>query len=482
MKKNKVIAQLMALPEKEFRRFGKFVRNPANNKKDTLIRLYQFVVKNHPEYEERKFTKAQCFLYVFPDLEFQYERLNGKADELVSKKLKNPLYDMKNLIDDFIIQQELADQSHEKTILLIKGLFKRQMYDKAFQLINKELYRLEGMAGDDFYHHFYQFQMLDLKLINSLNKLNLSSSNFEKLQQLLDSFFVHAKLKTGYETKNRAQLFGENIDVLFFEEAKKAIEENRINSTNYAVHFYAKISNLKDTSSLEDYLEVRNFYFDKIDNFPNKLIQEPLIYLLNYCMKVYEAGRKDFLTEMFELYKFGLDHQLLLQNGHLATSDFKNIVVLATTLCQLDWAKKFVTNYAKLLTDNDRENVVLLCKAQVECESNNLRKVLKILQDVEFNDVYDNLMSRSLMLRAYYNLNEWNALEFFLEAYSKFVRRNMGLSEEVKISLFNMIKFTKVLIQAQFKQTSKKQLLEKLESYSSIYNKNWLTLKVNEFK
>jgi len=482
VKKNKVIAQLIALPDKELKLFGKFVRNSINNKKETVTRLYQFVVRNHPDYNERKFSKTQCFLYVFPELKPQMERLNGSADALISKKLKNPLYDLKNLIEAFIIQQELAEQSHEKTILLIKGLFKRQMHDKAFQLIDKELKRLEGMIGDDFYHHFYQFQLWELKLYNSIDKVNISAESFDKMQQALDLFIVHTKLKTGYEIKNRSELYGENINVHFFEEFKMAVGQKIIDHHNYSVHFYDKISNLKNTSSLEEYQAVRNYYFENINNFCIKEKREPLIYLLNYCTKIYGAGNKNFLVEMFELYNFGLAHQLLLQNGNLAASDFKNIVVLASTLLNFHWAKEFIKHNSILLIGKDRKNIISLCNAQIECDMCNFKGVLTELRDVEFNDVYDNLMSRSLMLRAYYNLNEWNSLEFFLEAYTKFVKRNTGLSNEVKASLFNMIRFTKILIQAHFKNTTKKQLMEKFDSYSSIYNKNWLSVKVNEFK
>jgi len=482
VKKNKVIAQLIALPDKELRLFGKFVRNPANNKKDSVTRLYQFVAKNHPNYDDRKFSKTHCFLYVFPELKQQYEKLNGKADELVSKKLKNPLYDLKNLIEDFIIQQELTLQTHEKTILLIKGLFKRQMHEKAFQLIDKELKRLESMVGDDFYHHFYQFQLCELKLNNNIDKVNPSAENWKKLHNSLDLFIIHSKLTTGYAVRNISKLYGDNFIILFFEEAKKAVESSHIKNMNCSIHFYAKISNLTGSSSLEDYLKVRNFYFENLYKFPNKAIQEPLVYLLNYCMKIYEAGNKIFLEEMFKLYKFGLENQLLLQNGNLSTGDFKNVVVLATTLCKLEWAKQFVSQYADLLNEKDKGNITSLCNAQIECGKQNFKEVLSILRDVEFNDVYDNLMSRSLTLRAYYNLSEWDALEFFLEAYLKFVKRNTGLSEEVKTSFYNMIKFTKILIQAHFKNITKKQLVEKLDSYSSVHNKNWLSLKINEFK
>jgi len=482
MHKNKIVKQLQALPAKELKLLGKYIKNSTYSKKEIVIRLYEFVAKYYPNFEDKKFNKANCFNHLFPELKFKLEQLNGSADEFITKKLKNPFYDLKQLLEDFIIHQELTLDSHEKTILLIKGLFKRQMHEKAFQIIDKELKRLEGIIGDDFYHHFYQFQLWQLKLYNSLNKINLQSNNHEKFLQSLDLFIIHSKLKIGYEVKTRDQLYGEKYNILFFEEAKKTIESNLIDHSNYAVYFYAKICNLENTSSLEDYLKVRNFYFDNLDKFSDKIIRDPLIYLFNYCEKNYKAGNKAFLEEMFELYKFGLDNQLLLQNGYLASSDFKNIVVAATTLSKLDWAKKFISQYAILLPIENRENIALLCSAQIEFSLHNFNKVLSILSNVEFNDVNDNLLARSLTVCAYYNLSEWNALEFFLEAFAKFVKRNTGLSNEVKTSWFNFIKFTKILIQAHFRNVTKKQLLEKLKSYNTIYYETWLTVKVKEFK
>jgi len=254
-----VIAQLIALPEKELKLFKKFVGSLTNNKKDSICRLYEFLAKNHPVYDEKKFTKRACFLHVFPELKPKLNQLNGKGDELITKKLKNPLYELKNLVDDFIIQQELATQSHEKTILLAKGLFKRQMHDKAFQLIDKELKRLEGMVGEDFYHHFYQFQLMELKQNNVMDKVKEASNLAHHALQHLDMFFTHSKLKLGYELTNRKRLLGEKIDIFLYDALLELIQERNHIKVTPSILMFKNLSQLNSEVSFDVYKKVKQY-------------------------------------------------------------------------------------------------------------------------------------------------------------------------------------------------------------------------------
>jgi len=482
VKKNKVIAQLMALPPKEFRRFGKFVRNPANNKKDTLIRLYQFVVNNHPEYEERKFNKAQCLLYVFPELEYQYERLNGKADEFVSKKLKNPLYEFKNLIEEFIIQQELAVRSHEKTMLLIKGLFKRQMHDKAFQLIDKELKSLEGMVGDDYYHHFYQFQLLELKQDHVLDKVKINPHIYTNLINNLDLFYLDSRLRFECIIKDRKENFDNLYNNLFAKDIKSLVENYEIEKMTPTIKLYSKLIVLSDSANIEEFSETKHYFYNNVNDFSLSNKNDFGIYLFNYCNYKSKKGEKDFLKQAFELRRFALEKRIIFENGFLKPIDFTNLIVMSTTLKEFDWTFEFIEQYAKYLPDERRQSIVGISKAQIEAEKpdGDFKKVIELLRDVVYFNVYDNMQARSIMLRAYYRLKEWQTLSYFLESFYKFIDRNTTIGLDYKLSCKNMIKFTRILMNAQHKTVSKSSLIKKLDSLNPIVAKKWLTNRINE--
>lgn len=468
------------LPENEFKLFGKFVRNPINNKKDTVIRLYQFVAKNYSNYDSRKFSKTQCFLYVFPELKPQMERLNGKADALISKKLKNPLYDLKNLIEAFIIEQEMAAQSHEKTILLIKGLFKRQMHDKAFQLIDKELKRLEGMIGDDFYHHFYQFQLTTIKLKNTTNKVKDASNLTQDSLKYLDIFFTHSKLKLGYESITRQRLLGDKVSLFLYDELLEYLNDKNIFESIPSILMFQKLAQLKANASFEEYERVKNYFFEKFDKILNADKKDLIIYFINFCLTKTKRGLNIFLEEIFEFYQFGLEHELLLENGKMYPDDFRNIVTIGTVLKKYDLVESFINEKSAFLPFELRNSIVLISRAQLEKSKGNLSKVIDLLKEVEFTSVHDNLVARSLLMRCYYELGEFHTLSYFLEAFVKFVKRNTSLSEEVKLAVLNMIKFTKILSNAAYKKPTKEKLKEKLGDLNHINSKNWLLKQIEK--
>ncbi len=482
MKKNKVIAQLIALPDEEFKLFGKFVRNPIHNKKETVARLYDFVKKNYPAFDERKFTKTHCVLHVFPDLKADIKRQNGKADALIASKLKNPLYILKKLLDDFILQQALAEHSHEKTILFIKALFKRQMQDRAFQLIDKELKRLDEIKAKDFYHHFYQFQLRELKEGACLDIVSADQQFFLKMINDLDLFYLHTKLKLGYEAKSREALLGQVNSLVLDYELQKLVSENKIENVTLAIQLYEKVSNLNKTNSLEYYQEIKHLYLNNFDQLCLKDQKDILIYLFNFCVKFWQEQESktenERFRELFDLYQFGLKHNLFLINGYLSADHFKNIIIASSSLEKFEWARNFIKTKAELLQPEIKESMVILANAQIEDADRNNEKVIALLQDVEFANTYDNITARSLLLRAYYELNEWHTLEYFLESFTKYLKRNTSISEGVRLSLINMIRFTKILMQAKFKNHKLSFLQTKLNQLSPIYGKYWFVRKI----
>jgi len=81
LKKNKVVIQLQALSKKELKLLGRFIKNSAYSKKESVSRLYEFIIKHYPGFDEDKFTKANCLVYIFPEQKLKLEQLNGDADK-----------------------------------------------------------------------------------------------------------------------------------------------------------------------------------------------------------------------------------------------------------------------------------------------------------------------------------------------------------------------------------------------------------------
>jgi len=376
----------------------------------------------------------------------------------------------------------MAAQSHEKTILLIKGLFKRQMQDKAFQLIDKELKRLKGLANEDFYHHFYQFQLWELKQDYTLDTMKIDENIYTNLINNLDLFYIDTKLRFEYIVKERNIYYGDSYERLLCKDIKCIINNFEIERMTQSTILYSKLFQLPDDFCLKKFDKVKSFYFEHFDKFSFSNKKDFFNHLFNYCIDGYKNGIKFFLKEAFELKKFALKKKINFENGQISTIDFTNFVVISSTLKDYDWALQFIDQYAKYLPEDRKQSIVQISKAQIECDLPNpdFNKVIDLLKDAEYFNTYDNIQARSLMLRAYYQLNEWHTLTYFLDAFHKFLDRNTTIGKEDKVGFKNMIKFTRILIKTQYKKPPKVELLNGLEALKPIRAKQWLTNRINE--
>jgi len=465
--------------------FGKYLSNPHFNKKEAVIRLHKFVAKNHPVYDKQKFSKLNCFLYVFPELKPELAKLNGKADTFISSKLKNPLYDLKKLVNGFIIQQEFETESHEKTIMLIKGLFKRKMHDKAFELIDKKLKQLKDTVGEDFYHHFYKFQLQHLKEqhLKVQNSKEAEQALFDEMTKDLDLFCAHTRVLFGFEAANRKIVCGVNFKILLFDELNDLLSNNKIENITPTILLYHKINKLFNENSNDYYYKVKRMFIDKF-----KLIEENdkkamIVYFINYSIGKSKEDAITYNKEIFNLYSFGFENGLFFSGHYISTEHYKNVVTIGSSLKKFKWVENFMETKSKLLHPEKRKSSTLLAKAQLENAKGNCKEVITLLKDVEsFDIIWDNVFARILMMRAYYELKEWSALEYFLDSFSKYVSRNKLIGKDRKLSFSNSVKFTKILMQANVKNLKKEDLKSKLNAFKNINNRSWFLKMIEQLK
>ena len=111
----------------------------------------------------------------------------------------------------------------------------------------------------------------------------------------------------------------------------------------------------------------------------------------------------------------------------------------------------------------------------------NYGKVLDHLNKVNYEDVWYNLNAKTLQLAAYYELDEYDALESLLQAYKMYIRREKSLSPSRKIHYQKLIKFTAALTKINAKDKIKVQKLkEEIENTKGVVSKPWLLEKVED--
>ena len=117
-------------------------------------------------------------------------------------------------------------------------------------------------------------------------------------------------------------------------------------------------------------------------------------------------------------------------------------------------------------------------------------KVLELLVQVEYSDLRYSLGAKVLLLRTYYDLNEYEALHSLTDSFRQYIHRNKLLADARAKSYVELFKITRKVAQLRSKldyldnEKWKKELarIEKSIDEKSIFNKPWLKEKVHELK
>jgi len=110
---------------------------------------------------------------------------------------------------------------------------------------------------------------------------------------------------------------------------------------------------------------------------------------------------------------------------------------------------------------------------------------------VEYTDPRYRLHAKSLLLRTYYDLNEYEAFLSLSDSFRQYLQRNSQISDNRRTGFLNLVKFAKKAFQVKnsigFSKLKKSQqelhkLLKDIELTTTIFNQIWLNQKTKELE
>ena len=207
-------------------------------------------------------------------------------------------------------------------------------------------------------------------------------------------------------------------------------------------------------------------------------------HLRNFCI-IYKInlGYIEYINELFEIFKIQLSKNLLLKNNVLNVQNYKNIITVALRVKAFDWLEQFIKDYTSKLPEHEQTNALSYNLANVYFFQKKFTKVIEQLRFVEFNYSNYALGSKLLMIRTYYELGEYNALDSLLESFRIYLLRNKQLTKETKMQYSTIIRMIKKLSNINLNNKSQiKELAEKIRSSENNVAKQWLLDKIEELE
>jgi hypothetical protein len=212
--------------------------------------------------------------------------------------------------------------------------------------------------------------------------------------------------------------------------------------------------------------------------FPESELRDLYILAINFCIRQYNAGNKDFLREQFDLYREGLEQGFFLTDGELSRYTYQNAATLGLVLHELDWVEHFIHGYRDKLPPALAEGLFSFNLARLEYARMRYGRALQLLQKAEYKDVLVALAAKALQMKIYFEQDDYDLLESHLQAMKTFLQRKKELGYH-RENYLNTIRFVRRLLElSPLDKAGRAALLQEIEQTKALAEQEWLMREV----
>lgn len=470
MYKSKMIEMLRHFGPRDFSRFGDYLASPYFNKDVKLQHFYAWLRKAAPSFTAARIDKQRILARGIPGL------------VLNEKKLGYLMSDMVRHIESYIRLSKDDDTSTEAWCRLL-STYNAWENDKLFDQALREAQRMLDAFPWRYAPYFYKEFLLESE-INAYfdrQKKRAYDESLQKASDYLDLFYLATKLKFSCELINRQKLVNADYRVRLLGEITSHLRENSYAEYPSVTIYYQILMTFLGNEDIAHFTQLKRLLDEHSLKFPPEEARDMYAYAQNYCIRKINAGRQEFLSEYLQLSKAALQKNLLLVDGYISPWTFKNIVSVACRTGEIPWAEQFIKNYRSQLNAKFRTNAFHYNQAYVLFSKKQYGDALKMLNQVEFTDIFYALDGRTMQIKIYYELDEPDPLQSAIDAFRVYLRRNKTLSENVKRLYSNFLKFAARLSRIPSGDNTRLAALGKqVEETRNVADIRWLQQKTEE--
>jgi hypothetical protein len=222
----------------------------------------------------------------------------------------------------------------------------------------------------------------------------------------------------------------------------------------------------------------RQQLMESLNSFPREELRDLFLLGINLCIRNINRNREAFLREALELYRSGIEAEVLVEEGRLSRFTYHNAIGIALRLGELDWAEQFLHRYRPLLEPEQQAAAFSLNAARLSFARRDFGQALLDLQQADYKDLINNLVAKTLQLKIYYELDEFGLLESHLKAMQAFLRRQRRLGYHQQ-NYRNITHFAaRLLALPPGDKAARQKLRAAIEQAEPLTEKEWLMEKV----
>jgi hypothetical protein len=469
MEKSHLVHILRVLDKKEVKELRKWVNSPAHNLRQDVIDLFEYLVAGQHLHSEKHLEKERAFQAIFPSKTYS------------DAEMRQAMHFLLKAVENFLVYNELLKDEVRTQTMLAKVYRKRQL-PKLFQKTietGRELQQGQPYRNHQYFENEYFLQFEQFNYLSSLGRT--VPLNLQEVSDSNDISFIINKLQVGCIMLSHQKVFKTNYDnglltqaITFVEENKKLLENPAI-----AIYYYTYKSsiNSEDDTYFINLKERIRIYGDY---FPIHEIRSIYLFAINYCIGKMNRGEAIFIREAFNLYQQGLEKDIFLENGLMSRFTFGNIVPIGLQLKEYTWVESFIEQYRHCLEEKYRDSLVQFNLAHLYFETKDYKQAMKLIARFDYDDMLIMLVAKTMLLKMYYELDEFNALDSLLGSMKTYLQRKKVMGYH-KDNYKNIIQYTNKLLKlTNYDKEKIQKLKQEIETANPLTERKWLLAQLDK--
>lgn len=457
---------LKVLDKKERRALLLFVQSPFHNTRMEVTKLYEYL-ESQLDTPSVNLEKSAVFGHIFSEKKVFNDVL-----------LRQTMSALTQLIRQFLTWQILQNDATTTDLLLIKSLQERQaerLLEKeiadAFAALDQQPYR-----QTDYHRQRFDLFMEESKVLN--RRQRGGELRLQELHDELTQFYMAETLRQAAVMRSHQSMTQRAYRQTFLADVLRTLATDKIDSPAVSAYYYAYRA-LGDDAKVTDFQKLKDIIVSDWQLFPSPELRDLYLLAINFCIRQLNRGVESFNREALDLYKNGLNNGALLENGSITPYSYNNVLRLAIKTDDWVWAEDFLTTFKNKLPSREREATFKYNQALFFFRKKDALRAMSLLQEVNPKEVLYNLDARQMLMRIYYDLGEWTALDSLLESFKIYLHRQNSIGYH-RESYSNLIKFTTKLLKTDLSNAHQREILRgQIEATTLVTEKGWLLEKLN---
>lgn len=460
MQKNKLLKFLEKLSPQEIKDFKISYMNKLYDKKSVPNRLLNYLYKYYPDFSSDKLDAEKIHKYVFKDKAY------NRNDVL------NAFSDLRKELKRFLIWNSKDDFTFEKESILLQ-LFERYNLNNHFDVLLNSMNNKVEKEKEDIWKWSKKMRLAHENYFDPKKiQINLNEEFLLKAMDNLDRFYFTSKLKYACELQNRNQILQNelpNIKLL------EALVNEAKNDKSLLLRAFFLAHQLFQSRDENIYAELKDTVTENFNTFSKENQHIFLTYLINHHNYRKKNGLPASRSELLDLFKFGVKHEIFIVDGVFDVNHFNNIVDLGCKQKELIWTESFIKKYSPKLKDDIRLQTESISEISLLFAKGYFEKVIELIRTSEFNGIHNKLRFRCMQIISYFELDFYSPQDVMdlCVACENFARKNTKIGEDMKQALLKFTRNVKRLV-----NNSPHKVKTELERGGVIYFEDWLKEKV----